>query len=593
MSHTLTVRWRNDPPGDWWEAAEFTLTNTGSTDLVDPLIEFTVGSDQQVSDNSGLLTSRPEGSNRVRGRLAEWLSPIKAGQSIVFSVGIAPLAGPGVGKLPYHLTVDGDGGEEPTGPGAPGNPRIASTAATGLLVEWDPAGGPAPIRHYVLAWGTGTSTQFGDTTTGTRFVVEDLEPDTLYQVQIAAVDVEGRRGPTVSVSARTDREDGPGPGPGPTGRWDVPSAPFLDLCRYPSPRIADYTAAGAKGLFLGFAVAGKHEATRGRLTWGGNQEMWDSVSQEGSSGIVAESTYKLAEIRAMQSQGFTPILSIGGAAGGPIEQDVTDVDAIVAEYEEVLDQYGLSHLDFDFEGGVEHDGPAMARHVQAITKLLARRPGLRYSYTLSVNTFGFNSGGKNLLSTLAKGGLRPHAIQGMLMEMGELSQDRWEVARRSTEAMVVDIRNAGFGWTDTEIWQRIGMCPMYGRNNDGTKFTLDHMRLLVEFAREHDVAVVSGWDAYRDHNQWRIPQCSTNEGSDNGMCTYVQQEPLDFSRLAADYTHRPAQRHLALPAQRTGTELVVPITGEIVELAGEPCRGGDVTVRINVEIDGRPAGAQR
>ena len=53
-------------------------------------------------------------------------------------------------------------------------------------------------------------------------------------------------------------------------------------------------------------------------------------------------------------------------------------------------------------------------------------------------------------------------------------------------------------WDDHAIWQHMAACPMFGRNNNGRRFTLEHQMQLNDFCKQQNMTLMSGWDMSRD-----------------------------------------------------------------------------------------------
>lgn len=556
MSVTIKVDW-DGTPGEWWAAAKFTLTNNAAAPLQDPKIEFTVLSRQKVDKNSGLEIQRSAGSNHVTGRLESWLNTIAPGQTITFSVGVSPADGKaGLGPLPSDLKVNGQGGETPPPkqrPDAPRNLRLVKSTVDCLEFAWDPVSWPAGIRGYWISCGEATP-HADEEVTGTRYRLSGLKRDTMYGISVTAIGNDGKAGAMATAHGRTKATDDPKPPPG-DRTWDIRAAPFVDACAYPTPKLDEWqTRDDVDGYFLGFVAPLLDKNTgKVRASWGKNATMYDAHDGKTHSGFLAESTYLKARIAELHQRGCQIILSAGGSTAPPLEQDMSVRDAI-AEYIAILDNYGTNYLDFDIEGNALATQEQMDRHAEVLLGLRTQRPDVRISHTFSVDIDGWNHHTIALVKTIAAAGYVPDVVQGMLMEMRDPDGDYWLATRRASEAMITQmIADWAWGkvWTTREqAYRHFGMCPMFGVNNNRKFFTLDHMRSLVRYATEKDVAVVAGWDAWRDHNQ-NNPDSGINppcglEVKNIYACTHVAQQPGQFARIVGSF---PLQAATATPVQ--------------------------------------------
>ena len=82
-----------------------------------------------------------------------------------------------------------------------------------------------------------------------------------------------------------------------------------------------------------------------------------------------------SQISAIQAAGGNVIISFGGEAGGELAQTCTNVSQLTAAYQNVVNTYGVTRLDFDIEGGVLSDTAATSLRDQALAALQAAGPG--------------------------------------------------------------------------------------------------------------------------------------------------------------------------------------------------------------------------
>ncbi|MDT3399627.1 hypothetical protein RKE29_23795 [Streptomyces sp. B1866] len=307
------------------------------------------------------------------------------------------------------------------------------------------------------------------------------------------------------------------------------------------------------GYFLGFIAPLRDPQGRFRASWGGQPTMYDYWTKESYSGFVAESGYHKARITELQDRGCEVIFSVGGAAAAPLEEKIEPTEA-VTEYLACLDNYNTSYLDFDIEGSALTSPEMMDRHIQVLLGLRDQRPDLRISHTFAVDIDGWNHHTIALVKKMAAVEYVPDIVQGMLMEMRDPDNDYWKATRMAAEAMVTQMTDSsawGHVWDRPAAYRHFGACPMYGVNNNNKIFTLEHMEKLLHYAKEHQIAVLSGWDAWRDNNQCNPeaginPPCKTvpplSHADNKYACTHVQQQPGEFSRLVAAYTPQTVAR---------------------------------------------------
>ena len=78
--------------------------------------------------------------------------------------------------------------------------------------------------------------------------------------------------------------------------------------------------------------------------------------------------------RAARAAGAEPIISFGGAAESGAGAHVHDVGSLAAQYQAVIDRYGVRDLDFDIEGADQADSASLERRFKAIAQVQRRAP---------------------------------------------------------------------------------------------------------------------------------------------------------------------------------------------------------------------------
>jgi hypothetical protein len=89
--------------------------------------------------------------------------------------------------------------------------------------------------------------------------------------------------------------------------------------------------------------------------------------EDGGSAVGAFAS----QISAMQAAGGNVIISFGGESGGELAQTCTNVSQLTAAYQNVVNTYGVTRLDFDIEGGVLSDTAATALRLYGISTAAA------------------------------------------------------------------------------------------------------------------------------------------------------------------------------------------------------------------------------
>ncbi|MER5899847.1 hypothetical protein ABT150_06995 [Streptomyces mirabilis] len=297
----------------------------------------------------------------------------------------------------------------------------------------------------------------------------------------------------------------------------------MDYTAFPTPELGLYgERSGVDGFFVGSLGAIRGEG--GKVYWGTNTALGDA----------ATSSFGRDDFAAIAAAGGQVILSFGGASNVPLESEVTDATRISATYTDIIQNYGVLNIDFDFEGGFISNVPVMSRHVAAISAVLQARPNLNISYTLPVDGApglrGFDDDSVSFLRSLADAGIRPSLINARARAFGEgAPADLFDATVVVLNGAHRQISQVWPNLDTSQVWRGMGVCPMFGLRNDGV-FTLNNMRQLRKFATEHQIGCLSGWDATRDYNGGQ-----SQAGQNMSKYTGIEQDPFDFCKIIAEY----------------------------------------------------------
>ncbi|MGW2645863.1 carbohydrate binding domain-containing protein [Streptomyces sp. NPDC001393] len=240
---------------------------------------------------------------------------------------------------------------------------------------------------------------------------------------------------------------------------------------------------------------------------------------------IGNDSYTDPEIAKAKSEGASVIISSGGASGEPLAWTCSTQSSIDAGYQAIINDYGVTQLDFDVEGAAVADTAAAARQMQAMKDLEAANPGLQFSMTLPVLTSGLTNDGVNILKAAKNAGIRIDVVNIMAMdyyagtgtEMGQGAVD-------AAKATLAQMQSVDSGYT----YANLGITPMIGKNDDGSTFTLADARTVENFAAQNGVGRLAFWSVNRDQ------PCS---GSANSLptCSEISQNSLAFTDAFVPY----------------------------------------------------------
>ncbi|MFC8489516.1 cellulose binding domain-containing protein [Streptomyces sp. NPDC057235] len=331
--------------------------------------------------------------------------------------------------------------------------------------------------------------------------------------------------PTPTATATTapaptpTRTQTPAPTPTPTTSTPAPVtgakfAPYVDTSLYPAyDLLATADATGVKEFNLAFITSG-----------GACAPLWGGVTDLANDRVAAQ-------IGALRAKGGDVRVSFGGAAGHELALNCSSGAALAAAYGKVVDQYGLTKVDFDVEGAALPDTAANTRRAQAIAQLQKAHPGLNVSFTLPVMPEGLTQPGVDLLADAKRNGVRVDAVNIMAMDYGPAySADMGTYAIQAATATQAQVKGV-LGLSDAAAWKAVAVTPMIGVNDVTTEvFKVDDATQLVDFARSKGLGWLSMWSSTRDK---QCPDGAVNRA--DATCSSILQQPLAFTKAFAAY----------------------------------------------------------
>jgi len=301
-------------------------------------------------------------------------------------------------------------------------------------------------------------------------------------------------------------------------------APFVDATGWPLFDLVQASRdSGVQYFNLGFIVAD----TSNQPSWGG----YYSVA----------SGFRQTEIEQLRQLGGDVIMSFGGAAGTELAVAITDVNALTAAYQFVIDTYGLTRIDFDIEGAWVAQTSSVDRRSQAIRNLqdnaAAAGRTLEVWYTLPVLPSGLTHDGVRLLDSALRYGVDIAGVNVMAMDYGDSAAPNPEgqmglYAIQSATSLFGQLKKLYSSYgpkSDAELWRMVGVTPMIGQNDVPTeRFYLEDARELYDFALEKEIGMLAMWSINRDRTGPSRQLSSDHSG--------VSQAPFEFSSIFKPFT---------------------------------------------------------
>jgi hypothetical protein len=293
------------------------------------------------------------------------------------------------------------------------------------------------------------------------------------------------------------------------------SAPYVDVSLYPQFDLTQAAqASGNKYFTLAFVLDVGGDCTAG----------WSSY-------VSLDSGFLQDDIAALRAMGGDVAISVGGANGSEPASSCASPEALQAQYQRVVDAYGLTHLDFDVEGGGLADTATIDRRNKAIAGLEAANPDLKVSYTLPVLPSALTQPGIDLLHNAVDNGVRVDVVNMMTMDYGTANSDMGAAATSAATALVDQLRGIFTGRSDEQLWAMVGITPMIGQNDSqGEIFGPGDASTVISFAQAHGVTELAFWSAGRDNGG-----CAGQTYA-SPSCSGLAQDPGAFTTQFAGFT---------------------------------------------------------
>jgi len=244
----------------------------------------------------------------------------------------------------------------------------------------------------------------------------------------------------------------------------------------------------------------------------------------------------LAEVEKFKKAGGSVTVSFGGWREGPSSELAypckDDPQALVRQYQAVLDQFGAQSIDFDIEMEKDlNDQDANAARNQAIRQLQDQRGSLVVSYTFPVTESGLNANALNILKNAASPDIQAniHIVNLMTMDYGGPNDHMGQSAIQAAESVFQQLKTLYPQASEAELWSRIGITPMIGANDHygypeiNEIFTPANAREVKEFADRRRIGRLSFWALPRDQS------CPNQEAVVSYACSGIVQQPLEFT----------------------------------------------------------------
>ncbi|MFR0357223.1 cellulose binding domain-containing protein [Streptomyces sediminimaris] len=474
----------------------YTVTNGGSGTLSAWRVEFDLPSGTTVGSYWDALLTRSGNHYTFANR--DYNGTLAPGASATFGWVSSGTGTPTGCKLDGASCMGGSSTDS-TPPSTPAGVTVGAATSSSLTVRWNASTDDSgSVAGYEVSRDGGTPV----TVTGTSYTADGLQAATSYSFRVRARDAAG------NVSAYSAAAAGTTSGDGRPDSGGLATAPYVDMGAWPTPSMPDMSSAsGVKNYTMAF------------ITASGCKAMWFNA-YDPRDGWAKD------QIDAVRAAGGDVKVSFGGASGIELAQACGSVDALYAEYDAVVNAYGLTYADFDIEGAATADPASVARRSQALARLQQAHPGLRISLTLPVLPEGLTSDGLNVVRSARDAGVDVDVVNVMAMDYYR-DVDYGDAAVQAARSTFAQLKSLYPGRTDAQVWGMVGVTPMLGQNDDGHLYDQSDARQLVSFAQGEHLGELAFWEATRDRNA-----CT----GALYKCTNIPQSPYEFAKIFAGYT---------------------------------------------------------
>jgi len=306
---------------------------------------------------------------------------------------------------------------------------------------------------------------------------------------------------------------GGGAGGGGGGGGKKLYAPYIDMSITQDAQLETIQQqSGIHGVTLAFLVG----------TGSGCSLGWGGLGSTLPTDTLSDGTTIQSHVQNLQAAGVEVLISMGGANGADVTPSCTSVSGLQSAYQEVINRYHVTALDFDIEGALIADQSAIDLRDQALVALKAANPGLVISFTIPVEPTGLDANGVNLLTSAHSAGLSLDVVNVMAMDFGACCDNGGQMGLDATDAATAahsQVQQAGLS-------SSIGVTAMIGVNDTSPEvFQLSDANTLVSFANSNSyISRLAMWSLARDNGS-----CA-GQTSASYACSGVSQTNYEFSQ---------------------------------------------------------------
>ncbi|MCB0924301.1 MAG: hypothetical protein KDB50_07125 [Mycobacterium sp.] len=371
---------------------------------------------------------------------------------------------------------------------------VAYSTANGTAV----AGQDYAAASGTLTFAAGSTAQQVNVTVNGDNAVEANET-----ITVTLANPSGATLATATATGTIIDDDTANPPPATADRWGTTFyAPYVDMGGWPVPDLLAISQSNGGGSL--FTAAFMQATPDGKLAWAGLNALEPGADNDQARAINQS-------IKDLQDAGGDVMISLGGAAGTSLAQwgaaRGMTATQLADAYAEVIDTYGVTHLDFDIEGAAVAEQASIALHSQALKLLQQSKPEVQIWYTLPVLPSGLTADGLRVVDTALNAGVTLAGVNVMAMDYGESAAPTSGPNAKSMGAYAIDSAESTYNQLTTLYgthgqtfsYSQLGVTPMLGVNDITTEvFTLADAQLVEDYARTKGIGMLALWSVTRD-----------------------------------------------------------------------------------------------
>lgn len=282
-----------------------------------------------------------------------------------------------------------------------------------------------------------------------------------------------------------------------------------------------------------------------------------------------------SDIQFIRNQGGDVIISFGGAAGQELALTCSSASALQAQYQVIINQYHVTHLDFDIEGGAQGDANSYDRRNTALRALQQANPGLSIAFTLPSATTGLLDDSMGLLRNANSHGVNYSIVNLMTMDYGSPDSQMGQEAINAANGLFSELQSLFPSKSSSQLWAMVGITPMIGQNDSqGEIFSLQNAQQVLSFAQQNHIGELAMWEISRDNGSC----AGSTTASDS--CSGVSQSAFAFSNIFQQFTGGGGANPTPTPSP---TKTITPSPTQPVTPTPTPPQAGNLVANPGFE----------